>query len=321
MRRKSQWPRADFDGAWKLALDRYLDPFLRLCFPAVHAGIDWSREHAALDQELQQVVRDAETGKRRVDKLYRVYLRDGSEEWILVHVEVQGRVDRRLPERLYRYYCRIVDCHRRRVVTLAVLADTSHNFRPGAYEEETLGCRVRFEYPSCKLLDFTDAQLEREDNRVAIVIAAHRAAQSQTRDPVLRKAMKWEVTRRLYERGYSKEDVLELFRLIDWFIHLPEEQRVEFRREVIEYEANKNMPYITSIEEMGRQEGRQEGLREGVITTRQRAVLDALEIRFGEVPDSIRQSIEALHDEARLRSLLRIAIQAPSLESFAGKLA
>jgi len=211
-------------------------------------------------------------------------------------------------------------------VTLAVLADTSPGFRPGAYQEETLGCRVRFEYPSCKLLDFPDAQLEREDNPVAIVIAAHRAAQSQTRDPVRRKAMKWEITRRLYEHGYSKETVLELFRLIDWLLSLPEEQRVEFRREVFEYEARKHMPYITSIEEMGRQEGRQEGrregrqegLREGVINARQKAVLDALEVRFGEVPAAIREQLELIREEARLRSLLKAAIQTNSIEEFMG---
>ncbi|MCL4180338.1 MAG: transposase, partial [Verrucomicrobia bacterium] len=94
------------------------------------------------------------------------------------------------------------------------------------------------------------------------------------------------------------------------------------------YEASKHMPYITSIEEMGRQEGRQEGrlegrregLREGVITARQKAVLDALEIRFGPAPDLIRRSIESVQDEARLRSLHRIAIQATSLEAFAREL-
>jgi hypothetical protein len=115
----------------------------------------------------------------------------------------------------------------------------------------------------------------------------------------------WELTRRLYERRYAKEEVLELFRLIDWLLHLPENQRIEFRRELIEYEARKRMPYITSIEEMGRQEGRQEGLREGVIT--------ALEIRFGPAPHSIRKTIDELQDEARLRSLHRIAIQASSI--------
>jgi hypothetical protein len=124
----------------------------------------------------------------------------------------------------------------------------------------------------------------------------------------------------LRKRFYSKEDVLELFRLIDWLLHLPEEQRIEFRRELIEYEASKHMPYITSIEEMGRQEGRREGLREGVISARQKAVLDALEIRFGPAPDLICRSIESLQDEARLRSLYRIAIQATSLEAFAREL-
>ena len=59
----------------------------------------------------------------------------------------------------------------------------------------------------------------------------------------------------------------------------------------------------------------------GLIAVRQSAVLDALEIRFGEVPDSIRQSIKALQDEDRLRSLHRRAIQASSLEALAGELA
>jgi hypothetical protein len=54
-------------------------------------------------------------------------------------------------------------------------------------------------------------------------------------DPFLWKALKWEITRRMYERGYSKQDVLELFRLIDWLLHLPEEQRIKFRQELIEY--------------------------------------------------------------------------------------
>jgi hypothetical protein len=58
--------------------------------------------------------------------------------------------------------------------------------------------------------------------------------------------------RPLYERGYSKEDILELFRLIDWLVQLPRELEVEFRRQVAEYEAQKHMPYITSIERLGR---------------------------------------------------------------------
>jgi hypothetical protein len=246
--------RTDYDGAWKEALDRYFEPFLRLCFPAVHAGTDWARGFSPLDQELQEVVRDAEMGKHRVDKLFQVHRHDGTEDWILVHVEVQSRPDHRLPQRLYRYYCRIRDRYDRRVVSLAVLADRSSRFRPGPYEEETLGCRVRFEYPCCKLLDLDRAVLERDNNPAALVILAHRAAQERRRDPVQRQALKWALTRSLYERGYRKEDILELFRLIDWLVRLPQEQEVEFRRQVAEYEAQlrallKSAIQVGSIEE------------------------------------------------------------------------
>jgi hypothetical protein len=269
---------------------------------------------------LQEVVRDAETGKHRVDKLFQVHRHDGTEDWILVHVEVQSRPDRRLPQRLHRYYCRIRDRYDRRVVSLAVLADRSPRFRPGPHEEETLGCRLRFEYPCCKLLDLDREVLERESNPAALFILAHRAAQERTRDPVERQALKWALTRPLYERGYSKEDILELFRLIDWLVQLPKELEIEFRRQVADYEARKHMPYITSIErlgrEEGRQEGRQEGRREGAILTRQHAVLDALEIRFGEVPDEVRERIEAIQDEPGLRALLKSAIQTGSIDEF-----
>ena len=30
----------DYDGAWKAALDVYLQEFLELCFPSIHAAID-----------------------------------------------------------------------------------------------------------------------------------------------------------------------------------------------------------------------------------------------------------------------------------------
>jgi hypothetical protein len=104
LRKSSAVQRTDYDGAWKEALRRYFEPFLRLCFPAVHAGIDWSRDAIPLDHELHEVVRDAETGKNRVDKLFQVHRHDGTEDWILVHLEIQSRPDHQLPQRLYRYH-------------------------------------------------------------------------------------------------------------------------------------------------------------------------------------------------------------------------
>jgi hypothetical protein len=44
-----------------------------------------------LDGELQQVARESETGKRITDKLVKVYLRNGEEQWIVAHIEVQNQ--------------------------------------------------------------------------------------------------------------------------------------------------------------------------------------------------------------------------------------
>ena len=44
-----------------------------------------------LDKELEQVVRDAALGRRRVDKLVRVTLRNGGQGLVLVHVEIQSQ--------------------------------------------------------------------------------------------------------------------------------------------------------------------------------------------------------------------------------------
>ena len=81
---------ADYDGAWKELLEVYFQPFLEFCFPEATRRVDWRQPVVFLDQELQEVVRDAELGKLRADKLVRVQRLGDQEEWLLIHVEVQG---------------------------------------------------------------------------------------------------------------------------------------------------------------------------------------------------------------------------------------
>ena len=67
---------------------------------------------------------------------------------------------------------------------------------------------------------------------------------------------------------------------------------------------------------MLRKEGREEGREEGLIVARQDDVIEALELRFGHLPVDLPSSVRSVRDAARLRELLRVAIQAPSLEAF-----
>ncbi|MEN9285766.1 MAG: hypothetical protein RLZZ179_3259, partial [Verrucomicrobiota bacterium] len=72
--------------------------------------------------------------------------------------------------------------------------------------------------------------------------------------------------------------------------------------------------------EEGREEGRSQGREEGSLGASQRLVLDALDLRFGPVPEGLREAIEAIGNPEKLRSLLRAAIVADSIESFSAAL-
>jgi len=47
----------------------------------------------------------------------------------------------------------------------------------------------------------------------------------------------WKITlvKRLYEKGYKKEDILLLYKFIDWLISLPDEENEKFRPVQLEF--------------------------------------------------------------------------------------
>jgi hypothetical protein len=306
--------RDDRDSPWKEALDRHLEPFMRLLFPEVHAGIDWSKGWEPLDAELQQVVRDAELGRRLADKLYRVWLKDGGELWVLAHIEVQGYVDERLDERVFVYHYRTFDRYQRRVVSLVVLADDRPEWRPGPFRAELLGCEVSLVFPTAKLLDWEPrrAELEADPNPFALVVLAHLASLRTRRDPEGRLNWKWNVTRALYGRGYGREDVLELYRFIDWLLRLPPELAAQFTDRVARLEEEGHVAYVTQIEEQGIARGRVEGRVEGL----QQALLAFLEARFGQVPHALATRVRSTTDPALLEQLVQRAALVPALKDF-----
>ena len=70
-------PQTEFDSPWKDVIERYFQDFILFFFPQAHGEIEWSRGFEFLDKELQQVVRDAELGRRLADKLVKVWRTGG----------------------------------------------------------------------------------------------------------------------------------------------------------------------------------------------------------------------------------------------------
>jgi hypothetical protein len=249
--------RDQFDSPWKEILEVYFEDFLLFFFPQIHAEIDWSRGYDFLDQELAQVVRDAELGKRLADKLVKVWKFSGEETWVLVHIEIQSQEESRFGKRMFVYYYRLLDKYDLPIASLAILGDERDTWRPEPFESELWGCEVSFRFPIIKLLDYLPrwAELEASQNLFAIVVMAHLKTKETRNDAMARKEWKFKLTRSLYERGYERQDILNLFRFIDWILELPEDLTQSFRDELEQYEQEKQMPYVTSIERMGIEQG------------------------------------------------------------------
>jgi len=113
--------RPDYDSPRKEAIEQYFAAFLAFFFPHIHADIAWDKGYEFLDTELERIVHDATLGRRYADRLVKIFLRDGTETWLLIHIEIQGYPDPDLRERMYVYNYRIFDRYGVEVVSLLVL--------------------------------------------------------------------------------------------------------------------------------------------------------------------------------------------------------
>ncbi len=290
----SNTPQTEFDSPWKQILQLYFADFMLFFFPQAHEEIDWSRGFEFLDKELAQVVRDAELGQRFADKLVKVYRSGGEESWILAHIEVQSQEESDFPRRMFVYNYRIFDRYNRSVASLAVLGDENTNWRPTQFGYELFGCKVDFQFPVIKLIDYQRRLPELEANRnpFATVVMAHLAAVQTRSDRLQRKQQKLSLVRRLYEQGLDRDAVLNLLAFIDWMLTLPLDLEREFRQEVEQLEEEQRMQYVTSFERSGIQKGLLKGISLG------------LKLKFGSLGQDLLPEIEQIQDVSLLESIL-----------------
>ena len=101
----------------------------------------------------------------------------------------------------------------------------------------------------------------------------------------------------LYERDYERQDIMNMFRFLDWILELPDALKQEFKADLKRYEQEKQMPYITSIERMGIEEGLQQGRQEGRQEGQRSTLLRQLNRKLGLLPESTIAQISQLSTE------------------------
>jgi hypothetical protein len=288
--------RADLDSPWKDILRAYFPQAIAFFFPQTSDLIDWTQPHEFLEKEFQKVSQDAQVGRRYADQLVKVWLKGGRQLWLLLHVEVQSQSETDFEERMFTYRLRIFDQFRQIPISLAILCDESLSWRPSHYEADYPDTSLNFRFGAVKLLDYRPrwTELERSDNPFATVVMAHLKVLETKRDVDQRKAWKFTLTRALYEKGYGRQEVLDLYRFIDWVMILPEAVERKFWQELQSFEEERKVTYVTNAERFGLEQALERGIERGIEQGERSLILRQLTRRIGAITPTIEAQIQAL---------------------------
>ncbi|MBF0110424.1 MAG: DUF4351 domain-containing protein [Magnetococcales bacterium] len=242
-----------------------------------------------------------------MDKLVKVWRRDGLEFWVLIHIEIQGDRKANFAEGMYVYQYRAYDLYHVPVVGLAILADEEIGWRPTEFSYDLWGTKQSYRFTAIKLLDYSETELEQSSNPFAIVTLAHLHAKRTRHRVAERYQEKRRLIRRLYQSGFGRQQVVDLFRFIDWVLRLPEDADEKLWKDIVDFEENQKMPYISSVERFGEERGIQKGRRQGSALM----LKDLLQRRFGDVPEWANKKIA----EAELPSLKKWSLRIFDVQS------
>lgn len=265
---------------------------------------------------MRQILPENERIKRIADALVKVYLLDGKEQWVLIHIEVQGQRDDDFPERMFISYYRIFDRYKKRIAGFAILSDNDPNWHPHEFVSELLGAKETYHFNTAKLITINPNILTNNDNPFAWVVIAHRAAQQTSKNAQARLRMKIRLTQELAQQHYSNEAIRDLYRFMDWIMQLPEAERIQYKDELRKMEGE-SMKYISSIEqtalaegiekgmmqgiEKGIEKGMMQGMEKGRTTERIGLIMRLLERLIGPVDANTRELIERLSANQQLQ--------------------
>jgi hypothetical protein len=204
------------DITWKVVLEEIFSDLLRFIFPDADEVYDLERGFEFPDKEMAELhpQPDEEKDSRFADKLVKVFHRDGAEEWVLLHVEVQGDTSERdgFAERMYTYFYRIRDRYQRPVSAVAIFTGKDGRMMPGYYSYEYRGTRLTYEYRKLSILDYTDDELDKSSNPFAQVIIAARMRWKEgtmAEEDLLK--IKVLAARKLLEKGFDMPTIRALY--------------------------------------------------------------------------------------------------------------
>lgn len=271
------------DLLWKSILEQTFGHFLEFFFADAAAIFDLSKSFDYLDKEFESLFPPEPNGKgvRFVDKLVKVYLKNGGEQFVLCHIEVQssrGKGD--LAERMFRYYYKISDKYQVPITAIAILADDNRSYHPSVYVKEFMGTILHYRFNSYKVLHQDEVALRSNSNPFSVVVLTTLLAiiNKNISDDKL-KDIKHDLYEQMMSRQMDKKTRQGLYDFLTYYVSFQKQENFYIFEKEVENKLGRSN--IMGTQEYLLDKAEKQGMEKG---EREKAISIALEFKKMGLP-------------------------------------
>jgi len=269
------------DLLWKAVLEDVFDDTLLFFFKERAGVFDLEKGFEFLDKELDQLFPERGTtgNMRYVDKLVKVFTKQGEEKWLLVHVEVQGYNDPGFAKRMFTYFYRILDKYDKLVTCIAIFTGDNRRYMTGEYHYEFMGVENTFKYNTYRIIDQDADELRKSDNPFALVILTALIALQKGKkleDELV--PMKIDILRALAQKAIPRKKIRGIMNFLKHYVKFEKpENNIKFEEAIIAVTGKNtaNMGteeyLLLKFQKEGMEEGLEKGLEKGLEMGREEA--------------------------------------------------
>lgn len=219
----------DHDTPWKTIIKELFEDFIAFFLPAAYELIDFNKPAQFLEQELHKIVADKiKKGKVINDKLVKVYLKDGSEKWILIHIEIQSSFETNFSKRMFTYFYRIFDKYDQEVTALAIYTGKKVPRAYNTFQYDFLGTESYYKFNTYQIRKAQEADLLKSNNIFALVVLATQYLNQDKSDAQKRYAFKRKLIQLALDKNHTKTQIISLLKFVQLVLRLPENLELKF---------------------------------------------------------------------------------------------
>lgn len=244
----------DYDGNWKRIIHSLFEEFVLFFAEDLYEIIDWSNQPEGLNKEIAKIKPENKVINRKADNLYKVYLKDGKEKWILIHLEVQGYDDTDFAKRMFQYFYRIYDRYDKEVYALTLFTDDlAEKYTPAKFTYGFLGTKLNYSYHTYKIAEQNEEELINSNNPFSYVILAAKKAITVKNSDVetkyeLKKQLLGILSNVKHNDNLANNYVAAMLLFMDNIIKLSSEYEEIFKQDVNNWEGGIMITYEKEIE-------------------------------------------------------------------------